>query len=59
MLGQERQAGALERRLPDEVLIVKDKGTRDRDRNRLVGLVEFSLVDALAAMAEVDTSMSE
>ena len=44
---RERDAGAVDGRLDNEVLIVKDKGTRDGDGDGLVTLVEFPLVDAL------------
>ena len=55
----ERDAGTVDGRLDNEVLIVKDKGTRDGDGDGLVTLVEFPLVDALPMMAEVDAAMTQ
>ena len=55
----ERYTGAVDGRLDNEVLIVKDKGARDGDGDGLVTLVKFPLVDALPMMAEVDAAMTQ
>ena len=55
----ERYTGAVDGRLDNEVLIVKDKGSRDGDGDGLVTLVKFPLVDALPMMAEVDAAMTQ
>ncbi len=59
IVGHEGQAGAVQRGLHDKILIVQNERAADRDRNRLVVFVEFPFVDALPAVAEVDTSMIE
>ena len=55
----ERYTGAVDGRLDNQILIVKDKGTRDGDGDGLVALVKFPLVDALPMMAEVDAAMTQ
>src|SRR5687767_14221067 len=59
VVGDECQAGTVDRGSYDQILIVQDKRAAHRDRNRLVPFVEFPFIYALPAVPEVDTSMIE
>jgi hypothetical protein len=55
VMGYKGKSGAVQRGLDDQILIVQNQRAADRDRHRLVAFLEFPFVDALAAVAEVDT----
>src|SRR5438093_1265950 len=57
ILSEVRQANPIESSANDQVHVVHDERTVDRDRQRLLALVELPAIDLVTAVAKVDAAV--